>query len=173
MNERDEALEWDDRPEEKGVENERFSRPSSEIIEYARTHHLRMNLWSKTVQSMVELRMLHPEWKEERDKRRQEHQQLIGQPIICVFQILSIGRVETVDDEIVTLALADQSPAAAEWLLRSVLPQRLEPGLYRLPADFPFTLTYENSHAHEIGSWQFLELITLPGHGNVKALEES
>lgn len=116
--------------------------------------------------------MEHPEWKEERDRRRQEHQQLIGQPIICVFQILYIGRVETVDDETLTLALADQSHEGADWL-RSVRNRRPESGLYRLPTDFPFELTYERSRAHEIGSLQFIELITLPGHGEVKALEEA
>jgi hypothetical protein len=166
MNER-ENLEWDDRTEEKSVENERFSRPSPAIIAYARAHQLHgFNLWSKVVQRVIKLRMDHPEWEEERDRRRQEHHRLLGQPIICMLQMLSVGRVETVNDEILTLALADQSHEAADWL-RSVLPRLPDAGLYRLPANFPFTLTYERSQAHDI------ELIMLPEHGKVKALEEA
>ncbi len=55
---RDEALEWDDR-EDRGTENEHFTRPSSAIIEFARANYLRMNLWSRAVQKMIQLRIQH------------------------------------------------------------------------------------------------------------------
>jgi hypothetical protein len=57
MHNNPDALEWDDRTLNKGVENEGFSRPSQELIEYARANHIRMNLWSRVVQRMLRLRM--------------------------------------------------------------------------------------------------------------------
>jgi hypothetical protein len=171
MNEQDD-LEWDDRSEDKGVENKHFSRPSSEIIAYAQANQLHFNLWSKVAQRIIKLRMLHPEWKEEQNKTHQELLMLIDQPIILILQMLFVGKVQAVGEKTLTLAIADQSQEAVDWL-RSVLSQRQEPGLYKLPANFPFTLTYENSHAHKVGSWQFLELIQLPGYGEVKVLEEA
>lgn len=142
------------------------------MIAYAQANQFHFNLWSKAVQFMIELRMEHPEWKEEWDRRRQEHRQLIGQPIICVLQNISIGKVKTVDDETFILALADQSHEATDWL-RSVLPRHPGSGLYRLPTNFPFALTYERYQAREIDSQQCIELIMLPGHGEVKELEET
>jgi len=53
----DDALEWDDREEFRGIENEHFTRPSHEIISYARSHNIRMNLWSRVVQRALQLRM--------------------------------------------------------------------------------------------------------------------
>jgi len=56
MKHSDEALEWDDRPV-KGEENEQFTRPSQELITYARSHNIHMNLWSRTVQRVLQLRI--------------------------------------------------------------------------------------------------------------------
>ena len=53
----DEALEWDDREELSGTENEHFTRPSHEIIEYARSNNIHMNLWSRMVQKILLLRI--------------------------------------------------------------------------------------------------------------------
>lgn len=53
----DDALAWDDREDCAGVENEHFTKPSREIIDYARSHHLRMNLWSRVVQQVIQLRI--------------------------------------------------------------------------------------------------------------------
>jgi hypothetical protein len=60
----DDALEWDTRGEEfRGTEDEDFSRPSQALIDYARSNHIQMNLWSRLVQHVLQLRMQHPEWK--------------------------------------------------------------------------------------------------------------
>lgn len=53
----DDALAWDDRGSFAGVENEHFMKPPREIIEYARSHGLRMNLWSHVVQQAIQVRI--------------------------------------------------------------------------------------------------------------------
>jgi len=57
MSELDNALEWDDRGNLAGVENEQFTRPSQEIVDYAKVRNIRLNLWSRFVQDVIRLRI--------------------------------------------------------------------------------------------------------------------
>jgi flagellar basal body-associated protein FliL len=57
QHEMDKALAWDDRTENKGVENEGFTMPSPAIIEYAQKYGIQMNLWSRPVQRALRIRI--------------------------------------------------------------------------------------------------------------------
>jgi hypothetical protein len=140
-----------------------FSEPSEEIKIYAASHGLDLDLRSSVVQKMLMLRMQHPEWERAKAMREQHAQRWLGRSILCIDQLIQVGRVEKIEEGKLTLALADQFQEAADWIRRHQFTADQYPprGIFTLP-DLPFQLTYEKAAQKLIPYRQPIELANLP-----------